>query len=110
MNAVPFDTLKLAKSLEKTGWTADQASEAARAFADFMSPDLATKSDLTAIENKMAAGFANMEGKMATEYASLRTEIAAANRDTAKWIVGAIFVNSLTVIGGMIAIWQIGHK
>ncbi len=110
MNALPFDTLKLAKGLEKTGWTPEQASEAARALADCMSSDMATKPDVTALENKMTTGFSILESKIATAIAGVETKIAAAETSAAKWIIGAVFVNSLTVLGGMIAIWQIAHK
>jgi len=48
MNAVPFDTLKMARKLEAAGFPAGQASGAAEAMVDAMTgADLATKADLT---------------------------------------------------------------
>jgi hypothetical protein len=58
----------------------------------------------------MTTGFSILESKIATAIAGVETKIAAAETSAAKWIIGAVFVNSLTVLGGMIAIWQIAHK
>ena len=52
MTTVAFDTLKFARRLEAGGFTPDQASAAAEAFADATGQELATKADL---ESKVAA-------------------------------------------------------
>lgn len=36
-----------------------------------------------------------------------RTEFAALRSSTAQWIIGAVFVNTLTVLGVAAAVWQI---
>jgi hypothetical protein len=47
VNAVPFDTLKLAERLQAGGFTQDQARAAAAAFADVVTgADLATRQDI----------------------------------------------------------------
>jgi hypothetical protein len=50
MNAMVFDTLKLAKRLEEAGFTTAQAQGAAAAIAGTFHEDLATRQDLTISE------------------------------------------------------------
>jgi hypothetical protein len=54
MNAVPFDTLKLARDLETAGLAPSVAAGASAALAEALTgADLATKHDLTALEARL---------------------------------------------------------
>ena len=54
MNAVPFDTLKLAQRLEAAGLAAPVAAGASEALAEAMSgAELATKADVKAAESAL---------------------------------------------------------
>jgi hypothetical protein len=56
MNAVPFDTLKLARDLESAGMAPPAAAGAASALADALAgAELATKSDLALLEARVMA-------------------------------------------------------
>ena len=56
MNAVPFDTLKLAQDFEAAGLAPTAASGIAKALADAMiGADLATKADLAGVEARLDA-------------------------------------------------------
>jgi hypothetical protein len=58
MNAVPFDTLKLARDFETAGLASPVAARVASALADALrTADLATKSDLN-------TKFASLEAKL----------------------------------------------
>jgi hypothetical protein len=49
MNAVPFDTLKMAQRLEAAGFSGNQAAGASEALAEAITGmELATRSDLSA--------------------------------------------------------------
>src|ERR1700689_4145703 len=51
MNAIPFDTLKMARKLEAAGFAGPQAAGAAEAMAEAISgAELATKADLLAVK------------------------------------------------------------
>ena len=55
MNAIPFDTLKMARKLEAAGFPGAQAAGTAEAMAEAMSgSELATKADLVGIKTDMA--------------------------------------------------------
>jgi hypothetical protein len=54
MNAVPFDTLKMAQRLEVAGFSGQQAAGASEALAEaLIGADLATKRDVAAAEARL---------------------------------------------------------
>lgn len=64
MNAVPFDTLKLARGLEAAGLAAPVAAGTASALADAMGgADLATKADLAMLESRVMGAVGALEAK-----------------------------------------------
>lgn len=68
MNAVPFDTLKMAKRLEAAGFAVSQAAGAAEAL---VGAELATRTDMTGVKTEAAALGTEMKG----DIAALRTEL-----------------------------------
>lgn len=113
MTAVVFDTLKLARRLEGAGFSRDQADGAAEAIAESLSADIATKADVAEVKTEIAT----LRGELHTEIASVRTDIASLRGDiagvrstTAQWIVGAVFVNAVGMLGAVAAVWQLAHK
>jgi len=73
MNAVPFDTLKMAQRLGAAGFAAPQAAGMAEALAlaDAMAgSDLATKDDIAALRTELKGDIAGLDQRMT----SLRAE------------------------------------
>jgi len=86
MNAVPFDTLKLARDLEAAGLAAPVAAGTAAALADAMvGADLATKSDLASTESRLM-------GAIRTVESSLEAKLELLRRDMTIKLGGMIFV------------------
>lgn len=117
MNAVAFDTLKLARRLEQAGFSREQAGGAAEALAETFSGELATKTDLVGVRAEIGEFRADMRTEMAELRADiaklggdLRGEIASVRWNTAQWVVGALFLNAVTVVGGFAAVWQLAHR
>ncbi len=110
--AVLFDTLKLSRRLEQAGFTHDQAVGAAEALSDAITGDLATKADIADLRAEIATlgaeSFApNFTPRSPASRTELRTEIAALRTSTAQWIIGAVFVNIVTISCAMFAVWQL---
>jgi hypothetical protein len=64
MNAIPFDTLKLARDLEAAGLAPPVAAGASAALADaLVGADLVTKSDLAAFEGRFDARLNVLDAK-----------------------------------------------
>ncbi len=69
MNAVPFDTLKLARGLEAAGLAAPVAAGTPTALAEAMGgADLATKTDLAMLESKVMGAIGALETKFDTKF------------------------------------------
>ncbi len=131
MNAVPFDTLRLAQALRGANFTPEQAEGAARAIADAAQTDLATKGDLhevkaelkaeiATLRTDMTAEFVSVRNEMTTEFGSVRAEIASSRAEwkieaagiraemrdmkaeLLKWIIGAVGLQTVVIIGAII--------
>jgi hypothetical protein len=61
MSAIPFDTLKLARSLrEKAKFPSEQAEGVADALAEAFQSEIATKSDLRELEHRLTVKIGSM--------------------------------------------------
>lgn len=76
MNAVPFDTLKLARDLEAAGLAAPVAAGTAAALADAMiGADLATKSDVGCAESRIMVAIRAAESSLESKLELLRRDM-----------------------------------
>ena len=93
MNAVPFDTLKMAQRLESAGFSGPQAAGAAEALAEaLVGADLATKGDVGLLEIGLRRDMASLESKVLGAIELLR-------RDMTIKLGGMIFI----AVGVMLA-------
>lgn len=96
MNAVPFDTLKLARGLEAAGMSPVSASTMANALADAMTDaDIVTKGDLTLLRTELKGDIAPFRSEVAGQFArvdgefgKVRMEIAATRAELKADIAG----------------------
>jgi hypothetical protein len=134
MTAVAFDTLKLARTLrDKAKLSPDQAEGFAEAISDAVQGDLATKADvktsesalridIKTVETSLRAEIKDVETSLRAEIkmvandirtmdATLRSEIksqvAEAKTDVIKWVVGAVGLQTVAIIGAMITLVRI---
>ena len=78
MAAVPFDTLKLARRLERAGFPPKQAADTAEALAEAMSgAELATTADLAAATAALKAAIAAVRAELKAEISAIRAELKA---------------------------------
>ena len=105
MNAVPFDTLKMAHQLQAAGFQPPQAAGAAEALAEaLIGADLATRGDLTALRTELKADNAALRTELKADNAALRTELKAENAATRSELLAAIELlrRDMTIkMGGM---------
>lgn len=124
MTIAVFDTLKLARRLEKAGMPAPQAEGFAEALSDVMTTELATKTDLQDLRSWATTEFADIRGEMRaefadvrremrtefaevnsrfadvrTEFARIRTEMAQSKTETIRWMVGLFIAQTSVTIG-----------
>lgn len=72
MTAVPFDTLELARRLrDEAHFTPEQAEGAARAIAEAMRDQVATKADLVDLEHRLTIKLGAMQAVLVALVAAL---------------------------------------
>ncbi len=138
MNAVPFDTLKLAERLEAGGFTAEQSRTFASALAEAASTadvvtkadlvnlatksdlvNLATKAEVSAIKAEISAMKADI-GELKADVGELKVELVQLRADTKadmaelkadllKWIVSAIGFQTVVTIGAVVTLMRLSH-
>lgn len=119
MTIAIFDTLKLAKRLEKAGMPVPQAEGFAEVLSEIMTTELATKSDLKELRGWASAEFVDIRGEMRaefadirremrtgfaevrTEFARIRMEMAQSKTETIRWMVG-LFIAQISVTLGVL--------
>lgn len=103
MSPVAFDTLKLSRRLEEAGFPAKQAQDMASAFADTIGEAVVTRQyfDLR---------LADVDLKLGELRAAMARDIAEAKADLLKWMVGAIGLQTLAILGGVAVLLKLlGH-
>jgi hypothetical protein len=97
MNAVPFDTLRMAQRLETAGFPSPQAAGAAEALAEaLIGADLATKSDLASLRAELKADQLALRAELKADNAATRSDLLSAiellRRDMTIKMGGMVFV------------------
>lgn len=105
MTALAFDTLKFAQTLrDKANFTQEQSVGLAIAISEATSDQLATKSDIRELRQEMREMEARLEAKIDSKIDALRIEML-------KWIIGAIGVQTVVLLGAMISLIRLaGHN
>ena len=101
MTTVAFDTLKPARRLEAAGFAPRQAQDAAEAISDAIVETVATRTDLGAPE-------LSLRSQVEQAKAQLEIRIADAKSEVLRWMFGAIGLQTLAILGGVIAIRRLG--
>jgi hypothetical protein len=77
MNAVPFDTLKLARKLEASGMAGPMAAGTAEALAEAMGgAEVATRADIVGVKAEIGDLRTELKGEIADLRTELKSEIA----------------------------------
>jgi hypothetical protein len=83
MATMTFDTLKLARKLEAAGFTNQQTAGAAEALAESLNqavPDIATRTDLSLLEERLTA------------------RIAESKAEILKWMFGSLAAQAALIV------------
>jgi hypothetical protein len=136
MNAVTFDTLKLARTLQGDGvFTEAQSERLIEALGDVFAADLATKRDLGDVADDLRVVGSDVQGvrgqlrdltgdvrnltgnmrdltgdvrdgagKIRELELRLETKIAEAKAATIKWFFGVVGIQTVAIIGSLVAV------
>ena len=126
MNAVPFDTLKLARSLREDGkLTQEQAEGITRALSEAFRDDMATKTDIgqaatglttkiDQVNSELNTKIDQVKAELTLKIEQLRAELILrmeqVRSDLLKVVIAAMAVNSAVVLGAMFGLAKLlGH-
>ncbi len=94
MSAILFDTLRLSRTLRDKGhFTPEQSEALAEALGEASQDNLATKTDISILK-----------GEIREAVLSLEARIEATKADILKRVVGPIGVQTIVIIGAVIAL------
>jgi hypothetical protein len=118
MNAVAFDTLKFARTLQAEGiFTAEQSSRLVEALGDVLFSDLATKTDLREavreselrLEARIAELKADTQVAIAELKADTKSAIADSKTDVIRWVAGMVGFQTLVILGALVTLSKALH-
>lgn len=100
MTMIALDTHEVVKELKAAGFTDEQAEAVTRVVRRAQDLDLshlATKDDVR-------AGLEALELRMDAKLSGIRSEVHANKADTLKWVLGAIGLQTIVIIGAVVAL------
>ncbi|WP_428484959.1 coiled-coil domain-containing protein [Rhodopila sp.] len=92
MSAAPFDTHEVVKELKASGFTDAQAEALTRVVRD--------------VHN---TGMANLATKTDLAVFATRSDLAETKADILKWMVSTIGIQTVVIIGAVVALVRMGH-
>jgi len=100
MPGLAFDTLAYARRMEGVGFSRDQAEAMAEEQAKLLDERLATKADLEALR-------AATSKDLGTLRSDVGKDVAEARADILKWIVGTIGLQTIVILGAVVALVRV---
>jgi septal ring factor EnvC (AmiA/AmiB activator) len=90
----------------------------AEALGEATQGDLATKGDLASVRNEIAevraeiaeTEIAQLRSELRTEIAAVRTEMAEMKAELLKWIIGAVGIQTVVILGALASLIKIIAK
>ena len=104
MNALAFDTLAYARRLELAGFSRQQAEALAEEQAKLIDERLATKADIAAVRGDIEALRLTTKSDLRETELRLESRIEATKAETLKWLVGSMGIQTVVIIGAVVAL------
>jgi hypothetical protein len=100
MTAFILDTLSYAETLKAGGFSEQQAATQARALADILDRQLATKAEMDAHDHDLRRDIELLRME-------LKRDIAEAKADLTRWIIGAGLLQTSLIIGVLLKVGKL---
>ncbi|KPA09416.1 hypothetical protein MHK_010381 [Candidatus Magnetomorum sp. HK-1] len=100
-----FDTHENIKLLTKSGFSEEQAEGQVKVVSNLIENNLATKTDLQQLENKLTIKLQEMDNRMQKIESKMLTEILHSRSETIKWVAG-MMVAQATVFAAILKIFS----
>lgn len=104
MTTFVLDTLAYAETLKAGGFNEQQAATQARALAEIIDRQMATKAEVEAHENNLRRDIEALRLEMKRDIAETNARIAESKAELIRWVVGAGFLETTLIIGALMKI------
>lgn len=102
MTTFILDTLAYSETLKAGGYTEQQATTQARALAEILDRQMATKAEMEAHENNLRRDIENARVELKRDIELLRMEakrdIAESKAELTRWIIGAGLLQTTVIV------------
>ena len=99
MTAIVLDTLEYATKLKTGGFSEQQAETQARALAEVLEKQIATKAEVAEHENNLRRDIAEIKRDLRETELRLEARLADTKADLTRWVVGVGLLQTTLIIG-----------
>ena len=99
MTTFVLDTLAYTETLRAGGFSEQQAATQARALAEILDRQMATKAEVDAHENNLRRDIELLRMEMKRDIADTNTRIAESKAELTRWVIGAGLLQTTVIIG-----------
>jgi len=104
MSTIVLDTLEYATKLKAGGFSEQQAETQARALADVLERQMATKAEVSEHENLLRPDIAGIQRDLRETELRLEAKIAETKADLIRWVVAVGVLQSTLIIGVLLKV------
>jgi hypothetical protein len=99
-----LDTLAYSETLKAGGFSEQQAATQARALAEILDRQMATKAEVAEHENNLQHAIEVLRLELKRDLAETNTRIAETKADLTRWIIGVGFLQTTIIIGVLLKV------
>jgi hypothetical protein len=108
MTTFVLDTLAYSETLKAGGFSEQQAATQARALAEILDRQMATKAEVTEHENALRRDIEALRVELKRDIReselSLEAKIAETKADLTRWVIGVGFLQTTVIIGVLLKV------
>ncbi|WP_295586872.1 hypothetical protein [uncultured Lamprocystis sp.] len=99
-----LDTLAYSETLKAGGFSEQQAATQARALAEILDRQMATKAEVAEHENNLQHAIEVLRLELKRDLAETNTRIAETKADLTRWVIGVGFLQTTIIIGVLLKV------
>lgn len=104
MTTFILDTLAYSETLKAGGFSEQQANTQARALAEILDRQMATKAEVSEHENNLQHAIEVLRLELKRDLAETNTRIAETKAELTRWVIGAGVLQTTIIIGVLLKV------
>lgn len=107
MTGFVLDTLAYAETLKAGGFSEQQAATQARALAEILERQTATKAEIAEHENALRHAIELLRLELKRDLAETNARIAETKADLTRWVIGAGLLQTTVIVGVLLKVGKL---